>query len=685
MNWSVGTSLDRKLYVAFDVLDYCLVSAPGAVLKKALIDKGIGKDVYSEYENGVLQPFFSVIAKNANADQADLFKQTIIECLEKTVKEGLDKKALEAAINVDEFKYREADFGRFPKGLLYGLQVLDSWLYDDMKPFIHIEAGDTYKALRDEIEGDYFEKLIQEYLLDNTHSSMFIMDPVKGLNEEKEAAKSAELQKYKESLTKKDIDRIVRETAELKEYQEAPDLEENLKKIPMLTRKDLRRNVEPFIYEEKKVWDNILLFHDIFTNGIDYLNFVFRMEDVPYELFKYSGILKSVLGLVDTKNYSYGDLYNEINMKTGGFTASIGTYSDRRDLSKFATTFEIAVKVLPSNIDHAFDLATEIIRTSKIDDMKRMKEILDEKMSHMDADLQTAGHRAAALHAAAGFSKAGNVSENLSGITGYRLVQKYAKHYDEAAHKELVEKLSELMKTLFRKENLLVSFTTDKKNYGQIEAKVAEFADNLYTQDCQKGRLEFVPVKSNDAFKTPGQVQYTALAGNFRKNGLEYTGALRVLQVMMGYDFLWNNIRVKGGAYGVMGGASPNGDSYFVTYRDPHLKRSLDVFRQVSDFVRNYEADERTLTGFVIGAIGELDTPKTPSAKGSYGLMAYMCHADIDKLQEHRDQILDVTVEDIRKLADYVDAFEEDNSICVVGTSEKINQHRDLFDKVEEL
>ena len=685
MNWSVGTSLDRKLYVAFDVLDYCLVSAPGAVLKKALIDKGIGKDVYSEYENGVLQPFFSVIAKNANADQADLFKQTIIECLEKTVKEGLDKKALEAAINVDEFKYREADFGRFPKGLLYGLQVLDSWLYDDMKPFIHIEAGDTYKALRDEIEGDYFEKLIQEYLLDNTHSSMFIMDPVKGLNEEKEAAKSAELQKYKESLTKEDIDRIVRETAELKEYQEAPDLEENLKKIPMLTRMDLRRNVEPFIYEEKKVGDNILLFHDIFTNGIDYLNFVFRMEDVPYELFKYSGILKSVLGLVDTKNYSYGDLYNEINMKTGGFTASIGTYSDRRDLSKFATTFEIAVKVLPSNIDHAFDLATEIIRTSKIDDMKRMKEILDEKMSHMEADLQTAGHRAAALHAAAGFSKAGNVSENLSGITGYRLVQKYAKHYDEAAHKELVEKLSELMKTLFRKENLLVSFTTDKKNYGQIEAKVAEFADNLYTQDCQKGQLEFVPVKSNDAFKTPGQVQYTALAGNFRKNGLEYTGALRVLQVMMGYDFLWNNIRVKGGAYGVMGGASPNGDSYFVTYRDPHLKRSLDVFRQVSDFVRNYEADERTLTGFVIGAIGELDTPKTPSAKGSYGLMAYMCHVDIDKLQEHRDQILDVTVEDIRKLADYVDAFEEDNSICVVGTSEKINQHRDLFDKVEEL
>jgi Zn-dependent M16 (insulinase) family peptidase len=685
MNWSVGTSLDRKLYVAFDVLDYCLVSAPGAVLKKALIDKGIGKDVYSEYENGVLQPFFSVIAKNANADQADLFKQTIIECLEKTVKEGLDKKALEAAINVDEFKYREADFGRFPKGLLYGLQVLDSWLYDDMKPFIHIEAGDTYKALRDEIEGDYFERLIQEYLLDNTHSSMFIMDPVKGLNEEKEAAKSAELQKYKESLTKEDIDRIVCETAELKEYQEAPDLEENLKKIPMLTRKDLRRNVEPFIYEEKKVGDNILLFHDIFTNGIDYLNFVFRMEDVPYELFKYSGILKSVLGLVDTRNYSYGDLYNEINMKTGGFTASIGTYSDRRDLSKFATTFEIAVKVLPSNIDHAFDLATEIIRTSKIDDMKRMKEILDEKMSHMEVDLQTAGHRAAALHAAAGFSKAGNVSENLSGITGYRLVQKYAKHYDEAAHKELVEKLSELMKTLFRKENLLVSFTTDKKNYGQIEAKVAEFADNLYTQDCQKGRLEFVPVKSNDAFKTPGQVQYTALAGNFRKNGLEYTGALRVLQVMMGYDFLWNNIRVKGGAYGVMGGASPNGDSYFVTYRDPHLKRSLDVFRQVSDFVRNYEADERTLTGFVIGAIGELDTPKTPSAKGSYGLMAYMCHADIDKLQEHRDQILDVTVEDIRKLADYVDAFEEDNSICVVGTSEKINQHRDLFDKVEEL
>lgn len=685
MNWSVGTSLDRKLYVAFDILDYCLVSAPGAILKKALIDKGIGKDVYSEYENGILQPFFSVIAKNANANQAEAFKQTIMDCLKKTVQEGLDKKALEAAINIDEFKYREADFGRFPKGLLYGLQVLESWLYDDMKPFIHIEAGDTFKELRNEISGNYFENLIQKYLIDNTHSSMFIMDPVKGLNEAKEDAKAAELKRYKDSLSSKDIDRIIRETRELKEYQETPDSEENLNKIPMLTRKDLRRSVEPFIYEEKKVGDNVLLFHDIFTNGIDYLNFVFRMEDVPFELFVYSGILKSVLGLVDTKNYTYKDLYNEINMKTGGIAASVGVYTDRRNLEKFATTFEITVKVLPANIDQAFDLVSEIITTSKIDDYKRMKEILDEKKSHMEVSLQTEGHRAAALRATAGFSESGCVSELLSGISGYRLVKKYADNYDETAHKELVHKLTELIKIIFRKENLLLSFTTDKKNYDGVEDKLSSFTNSLFTKDCQKGHLEFSPSKKKEAFITPGQVQYTALAGNFRKNGLEYTGALRVLQVMMGYDFLWNNIRVKGGAYGVMGGAAPNGDSYFVTYRDPHLKRSLDVFSEVSDYLRNYEADDRTLTGFVIGAIGDMDTPKTPSAKGSYGLMAYLCHADIDKMQQHRDQMLDVTVEDIRKLADYVDAFEQDDSICVVGTSEKIEQHKDLFDEIEKL
>jgi len=685
LNWSIGNSLDRKLYIAFDILDYCLCSAPGAVVKKALIDAGIGKDIYSEYENGILQPFFSIVAKNANKNQKDEFKKVIMDTLTNVYENGIDKKSLEAALNSSEFKYREADFGRFPKGLLYGLQVLDSWLYDDMKPWIHIEAGDTFKELRKEISTDYFENLIKEYLLDNTHSSMFVMTPVKGLASKKEIEKQKELKKYKESLSKEEIEKIVRETKELKEYQEKPDNEEDLKKIPMLSRKDLKREAEAFIYEEKNINGNTLLFHDIFTNGIDYVTFAFDISNVPFELLKYAGILKTVLGLVDTKNYTYKELFDETNIKTGGYSAGINTYTSYKDASEFAKTFEISVKVLPQNLKYAFSITNEILMTSKLDDKKRLKEILDEKKSHMEVDLQSSGHRSAALRAVSKFSKSSLISEVTSGISGYRLVEKYADDYTDEAHKELVTKLTELMHSLFRKENMLVSFTTSKDDYGSIEDEVTNFANNLYTDDARIEKLVLENDIKKEAFKTPGQVQYVALAGNYRKNNLEYTGASKVLQVILGYDYLWNNIRVQGGAYGVMSAMAQNGDSYFVTYRDPHLKRSLDVFGKVADYIRNFEADERLLTQFVIGAIGNIDTPKTPSTKGTYGMAAYMCKADMKDVQRHRDQILDVTNEDIRKLADYIDAFTKDDSVCVVGTSDKIDEYKDIFDNIEQL
>ena len=200
-NCSVGTSLDRKKYVAFDILDYALCSAPGAVLKKALIDKGIGKDVYSDFNNGIQQPIFSIYARNANADQKDEFVSCIRSVLEDLVKNGIDKKALLAGINLYEFKYREADFGRFPKGLLYGLQVLDSWLYDDMKPWINIEANETFDQLKKEVETDYFEKLIQKYLLDNNHKTVLLLEPVKGLTEKQDEELKEKLQHYKESFS----------------------------------------------------------------------------------------------------------------------------------------------------------------------------------------------------------------------------------------------------------------------------------------------------------------------------------------------------------------------------------------------------------------------------------------------------------------------------------------------------
>ncbi|WP_026507264.1 insulinase family protein [Butyrivibrio sp. MC2013] len=685
LNWSVGNSLDPKLYLALDVLDYSLCSAPGAIVKKALYDKGLGTDVYSSFENGLLQPFFSIVSKNVDISRKAEFLDTIRETLEEAVKNGLDKKALEGAINTDEFRFREADFGRLPKGLVYGLKMLDSWLYDDRLPWIHLEAGDTYKELRKELSGDYFEKLIQTYLLDNPHRSVVTLNPVKGLGEKKQAELDKKLADYKASLTAKEIEDIVKATAELKAFQEREDSPEALATIPMLSIEDLKKEPDPFIYEEKHFGDNVLLYHDIQTNGIAYLTFQFDMKDIPDDLYDYASILRSVLGQVDTEHYDYNDFYNEVNIRTGGMRVDTAYYSDKKDINLFKNTFEIEVKVLKENLRDAFELATELVMTSKMTDKTRLGEILDEKKSHMQSGFISGGNVTAYLRAISGVSPVMVSVERLVGVSAYEKVKAMDENYDEATHKELSSKLEELMRCLFRRENLLISYTSPSKDYGDIEALCEEFADKLYKDECRQGSPVFKPVARNEAFKTAGQVQYVAIAGNFAKEGLSYNGALKVLKMILGYDYLYNNIRITGGAYGVQGACIHNGDSYMVTYRDPHLGRSLDVFRKVADFVRDFDCDDRTMTQYIIGTIGEIDTPATPSMKASRGMAAYITRSSIEDEREYRRQVLEATVSDIRALAAYIEAYQKNACICVVGTAEKIDEYKDLFDVIRQL
>jgi len=685
-NCSVGSTLESKVYVAFDILDYALCSAPGAPVKKALIEKGIGQDVYSEYDNGIQQPVFSIVAKNADASQKEEFVNTIRQVLKEQVEKGIDKKSLLAGLSYDEFKYREADFGRYPKGLLYGLQVLDSWLYDDMKPWINVEANATFAELKKEVQGHYFEELVQKYLIDNPHRTVVVLEPEQGLTEKKDEELKKKLADYKNSLSKEEIATIVKETKELKEYQDTPDNPEDLKKIPLLKLEDMKKEAEKFIYELREADGNKILFHNVFTNGIAYLNFVFDMNSVDPTLLPYVASLKKVLGMLNTEHYEYGDLFNEINIRTGGISGSISTYTDSDDVKKFQTKFEVSVKVLHENLGYAFELVKEILTATKFDDTKRLREIFGEQYARLSSDLSAAGHQSAAIRAMSYVSPSAMVSDNVSGIGYFRHLERVCKALEtDDGSKDIIEKLVMLSKLLFRPENLLVDITGTEKEYDGIEPLVKEFVKSLYTEEVKKGSLILKPEKKNEAFKTAGQVQYVSRAGNFGKNGLKYHGSLRVLKVMMGYDYLWKNIRILGGAYGCMSSFAKNGDSAFVTYRDPNLLNSVDVFEKASDYLKEFDADDRTILQYIIGAISDLDTPKTPSAKGSYGLTAYLCNAKMENIQKNRDQLLSTTKQTIRDLAAYVDAFMSDGCLCVIGSAEKIEEAKDSFDKIEQL
>jgi len=395
LNMAVGDSLDKELYVGFQIVDYALCSAPGAPLKQALIDKAIGKDVYSAYDNGLKQPTFSIVAKDTDITKEAEFLNTIQDVLTEICSKGFDRKALLAGINYYEFKYREADFGSTPKGLMYGLQILDSWLYDENKPFIHIEANETFKKLREKVAEGYFEGLVQKYLVENTHKSIVILKPKKGLTEEKDRQLAQRLADKKASMTPEEVAQIVEETAALRAYQEAEDKKEDLEKIPLLGREDIGKEARKIIYEERKFGEIPVLYHPIFTNGIGYLRMIFKVEGIPKEVFPYIGILKGCLGLLNTENYRYGDLYNEINIMTGGMAAVNNAYAQIDDLNDYQLTLEIKTKVLYENIGKAIELMQEILMTSDLTDTKRLYEIVAEGKSRMQGQMMYAGHNVA--------------------------------------------------------------------------------------------------------------------------------------------------------------------------------------------------------------------------------------------------------------------------------------------------
>ncbi|MDO5590626.1 MAG: insulinase family protein [Lachnospiraceae bacterium] len=682
-NKVVGTTLDPKLYLAFEILDYALLSAPGAPLKKALTDAGIGKDIMGAFDNGVYQPIFSVVSKNADASQKEAFVSCIEEVLRDIVKNGMDEKALEAGINYQEFRYREADFGNCPKGLAYGLLMLDSWLYDDNEPFMHVEALDTFDFLKKQIGTRYYEELIQKYILDNTHGAIVVVKPEKGRTAKLEKELEEKLAAYKESLNNQEKETLVAHTKALEAYQSAEDSPEDLEKIPVLAREDIAREVQPIYNEELCVADVPVIYHEVETNGIGYVDIIFDMSDVEEEDLPYVGILRAALGVIDTKKHDYGELFNEINMRTGGIGTSLELYNDVTKVKErvFKPTFEIKAKALYDNLSFAFEMMGEILTESRLDDTKRIKEILAMLKSRLTMKFQSSGHVTAALRALSYASPSAKLKDLTSGIDFYRKVEWLDAHFEEEKE-NLSLKLQQLSEKLFCKERMILSYTAAREGLNNFEKMLASLNDRLYKGVKVEKPCVICLEKKNEGFKTASKVQYVARAGNFIEQGEEYTGALQILKVILSYEYLWQNVRVKGGAYGCMSNFNRVGEGYFVSYRDPNLKKTMDIYEGVVEYVKNFDVSDRDMTKYIIGTMSNLDQPMTPATKGDRSMNLYMNKVDEAMLQKTRNEVLDATKEDIRKLAPILEAVLKAEQLCVIGSEEKIEEAKDLFDTV---
>ena len=683
-NRVVGDSLDEMLYQAFDVLDYALVSSPGAPVKQALIDAGIGDDVYGSYDAGILQPVFSFVAKNANASQADEFESIIENTLKEVVKTGINKVALLAGINSSEFKFREADFGQFPKGLLFGLNCLDSWLFDDMKPFIHLECLGTFAKLRKAVDTDYFEKLIQEYLLDNTHGSSVTVKPKRGLGNEREEALAKELSDYKASLSDEEIKKLIEDTEHLKKYQEEPSSDEDLRKLPMLTRADMKKNAMPFSNIEDELLDVKVVRHDIESNGIDYISFLFDAGDFAQSELGYLGFFTNALGLVSTEKYSYTDLANATNIYTGGISTGTASHPDIKDRNNFVFKFEVKLKVLEKNLDKALELMEQMLLTSDFTDTKRLGELVAQIKARLQANLSSSGHLVAAMRSMSSFSRYALYQDELKGIAFYRSICHIEKELSESP-KSVSDKLAAIAKKLFARNRMLISFTGNNEAYGNAKPSLEKVIAGFNKMSAVGNQAEVHFNTAKEAFIDASQIQYVAKTGDFICEGYEYTGALRLLRIILSYDYLWINVRVKGGAYGCMNTFLRSGESYFVSYRDPNLSDTLDVYDRIPEYIKSFSPDERDMTKYIIGTFSALDTPMNPEAKGSRSLSAYLEGITYEQIQKERNEILNAQPEDIRRLADLVEAVLKKDSICVIGNENMIKESAGLFENVEKL
>lgn len=674
---------NSEVYLAFEILEYLLLETPAAPLKKALIERNIGKDVYGFFDHGILQPVFSIVVKNSNESRKDEFKAIVFDTLKSLVKNGIDKKLIEACINIKEFRLREGDTRSYPKGLLYYTKAMDSWLYDN-HPLTYLEYEEALSKMKSALTGDYFEKLIEEYLINANHGTLLILNPKAGLAEERSEKLRNKLREYKASLPKEEIKTMIKQTIDLRERQTTEESKEDLEKIPLLSLEDINPKAEQLPLEKRSIGDNTLLLHSMFTNKIAHIKLVFDTRTVEEKLIPYIGLLSGILGRIGTEKYDYSDLSNEINIYTGGIGFSSATFIQNGTKGEYVPKFIVKSKALVDKVPKLLELLEEMLVRTSLDNKKRLKEIIQEMKSRLEMAIFDAGHIVAANRLFSYFSPVGKYEELISGLEFYEFIEGLEKNFDSKAE-EIIKNLQEVERAIFNRKNLIISVALDEEDYKIIEEDLVSFLSKLRNNDLKINEYKIEFKSKNEGLLTQGDVQYVIKGYNFRDLGYEYKGSLQVLKTIESLDYLWSKIRVLGGAYGAFASFGRSGNMFFGSYRDPNLKETIEVYDRSEEYLRNFKADEREMTKYIIGTISNLDSPLTPSSKSEKALAYYLSKVTHEDVQKERDEVLNCKQEDIRAFADMIKGCMDQNYLCVLGNSSKLKDNKEVFEELVEV
>lgn len=669
--------------LAFRILNYVLIDMDGAPLKQAVLDAGIGSDLSGSYGDSYKQPVWIVEATGSEVDKQAAFADVVDSTLRSIALKGIDKDMLEAALNRTEFTARENDYQGRPKGLFYGVRAMDMWLYD-RNPMDALRYIDDMNRLRENLKTNYFENLLLRYVIKNPHQVLITMKPEKGLTEKMNRETEEKLASFKSSLSDEQLDKIMASTKALKERQASGETEEALKTIPLLSRKDLKRPVEEEVLEKENV-SGVDHFHfQVHTNGITYVNFYFTLGNLKEEDIPYAILLSSLLRSLSTTKHSYTELARLSNAYTGGMSFALNGYGKVNDTSSYLPALTIRAKALTSKTDKLMDLLGEVINHTLFTDTKRLKELILQEKSEWDMSAFSRGHTLVMTRLTSYFSRGGEFAEQ-SGLSYYYFLADLVKNFDENKD-ALEEKLAAISKKIFTRNGLFF------ETIGEEEEKKAVLANlPLVLDDMEEGEkaephvYSFPPESRNEAFLTSGKVQYVAKGGNFKSHGFAYTGALRVMETILRYEYLWKKIRVLGGAYGAFTQFLRDGTAILCSYRDPNLSETIKAYEELPAYLENLTLSDREMTKYVIGTMAADEIQLTPSMKGERAMVHYLSGNTRESRMKIRDEIINCQVEDIRKLAPLVDSVMKDPYICVMGSEDRIQKDKDLFDTVRSL
>lgn len=682
LNFAVATALEKEKMLAFSILDDALLKSEAAPLRNALIKAGLGSDVISSFDNSVLQPIFSITVNGSEADKAAAFTKVVNDTLTDIVDKGIDKELLQASINTMEFKLREADFGQYPKGLIYDINLMNSWLYDG-DPTMYLSYEDLLKTIKQWASEGKFEALIKEYLLDNPHSLLLVLSPddtIVAKNEQKLAEKLAA---KKASLSPEELSQIIESTKHLKARQRSIDTPEALAKIPLLKISDINPECDKLIIAEDEAVNTKILKHDVETNGIVYLKMFFDVSGVSFADINYLFLLEELIGRTATKNYTYESLANAVNLHTGGIRFAVASYDREGDVDSCMPKMVVKAKVLADKMPKLVELLQEIIFNTSFAAKDRIKDLILQCRSDFEMSILRSGHQLVLDELMAYFTPKEHY-DNLGDLRFYEFIKNFLNDFDNEFAK-MQTALAKIMPIVFNRRNLITSITANETVYAKVKTALIPLLEKLPDEVYTQQQIPFAVDKKNEGFITSTQVQYVAKGANFLRLGYEYTGTMKVLETIMRYEYLWTHIRVLGGAYGAFVKFRRDGNMYFGSYRDPNLRETLQVYDKTAAYLKDFSVSDREMMKYIIGTISGIDMPLTPALKGELAASAYISGLTDEMRQQQRNQILATTQEDIRALADLVDACMKENAICVLGGSAKVNEAKDVFKTVKSI